>query len=209
MMNWRDIPRHDWRLIRASLLWFACALLLATLALLFNLHYRRHGEYKLQQLQTSLHEARAATERAQHEYLSAEQNQSHYQKLQASGILAPEQRLEWLALLNQARADGVMPQLRYRIEAQKPLEHATPSGNSMLYASHMALQYHVQHEAAFSVAHRLFANVSGRVMPLRCQISRDKAIESTHENTPLAVNCDYLWLTIAPVEVPADKAPTP
>ncbi|SFN97220.1 hypothetical protein SAMN05660284_02633 [Formivibrio citricus] len=204
MIQLPDIPRSDWRLLRAPLLCLAGALLLAGLVLAFCAQVWQRSTEQWAQAQTRLQQAQSAADAIEREYRAAEAGKAHFLKLQASGIVGKERRGEWLELFDRANAAGVMPQLRYRIEAQRPLEHASPIGNSMVYASHMTLQYRARHEAAFSAAHRLLAEAPGHAVPVRCRVGR------VSENEPgLAVDCDYLWLTIAPVARPTGKGSAP
>lgn len=204
MIQFPDISRSDWRLLRTPLLCLAGALLLAGAMLVFCAQARQRSAEQRAQSQARLQQAQNAADAAEREYRAAETGKARFMELRASGMIGKERRGEWLELLDRATDTSVMPQLRYRIEAQRPLEHASPIGNSMLYASRMMLQYRARHEAAFSAAHRLLAEAPGRAVPVRCRIGR------TPENGPgLAVDCDYLWLTIAPVTQPTGKESAP
>jgi len=204
MIQFPDIPRSDWRLLRAPLLCLAGALLLAGLVLAFCAQVWQRSTEQWAQAQTRLQQAQGAADAIEREYRAAESGTARFLELQASGIVGKERRGEWLELLDRANANGFMPQLRYRIEAQRPLENASPMGNSMVYASRMTLQYRARHEAAFSAAHRLLAEGPGHPVPVRCRISR-----APENEAGLAVDCDYLWLTIAPVAQSTGKGLAP
>lgn len=202
MIHWRDIPVRDWRLIHTHLLWLISAMLVAGLALLFSQGYLQYTTRQLRPLQTKLREIRATADTAQAEYQAAERGRTRYLELETRGLIGKEHRLEWVERLTTSRNTLITPELRYRIEAQKPLELSEPSGNSMLYASLMNLQYVVRHEEGFSQAHRMLDNVPGRAVPLRCQISRKQEQEAPATDIGLIVDCDYLWLTVAPASAP-------
>ena len=201
MINWREIPVRDWRLIHTHLLWLVSAMLLTGLALLFSQGYLQYTTRQLQPLQTRLREAVAAADTAQSEYQAAEQSKARYLELEAKGIIGKEHRLEWVEQLLSNRNAQLMPDLRYRIDPQKPLERAEPSGGSMIYASPMQLQYSVRHEEAFSRAHQSLFAAPGRPVPLNCLINRKTTANETESATGLDVECNYLWLTIAPAPI--------
>lgn len=209
MRRCSNLSLRDWRLIQAPLYGFAGAMLFAALTLLVSQVSRQHILRQLQPLQIQLRDTHAAADHAKADYLAAEQSREHYLWLQASGIIGQEHRLAWVARLNTSATSNLMTKLRYRIDAQKPLELSQPNGNSVLYASKMHLQYVASHEEAFSKAHHLFATDPGRAMPLRCEISRRKANDNPTDNAGLTVDCDYLWLSIAPAVAQSGKVSPP
>lgn len=70
-----------------------------------------------------------------------------YQRLKALGILGEEQRLEWADAMSRIRTERELPDLRYRVERQRPL--STVPGKPApveFYASTMRVEMLLLHE---------------------------------------------------------------
>ena len=70
-----------------------------------------------------------------------------YQRLKALGILGEERRLEWADAMSRIRTERELPDLRYRVERQRPL--ATVPGKPApveFYASVMRVELALLHE---------------------------------------------------------------
>lgn len=70
-----------------------------------------------------------------------------YQRLKALGILGEERRLEWADAMTRIRTERELPDLRYRVERQRPL--ATVAGKPApveFYASTMRVELALLHE---------------------------------------------------------------
>ena len=193
-MNLRQFSISDWREIQQNIVWLIAAMLFAGLALLFTQGLQYYHRNQLQPLQTRLRETRAAADAADASLQDARNSEQHYLKLRQRGLIGRnEHRLEWVEKMTRLSQTDPVLGLSYEIKPQRKLEMSESSGGMALYASRMHLKYLALHEGVFSRMHWQLQDVPGWPAILRCLITRNQA-------TPhLAVECDYDWMSIAPV----------
>ena len=97
-----------------------------------------------------------------------------YQQLKALGILGEEQRLEWADAMNRIRTDLELPDLRYRVERQRPLVSVPGKPGAVdFYASTMRVDLALLHEGdLFSFLWALRASGKAYYAVRRCVITR-------------------------------------
>ncbi len=97
-----------------------------------------------------------------------------YQQLKTLGILGEEQRLEWADAMNRIRTDLELPDLRYRVERQRPLVSVPGKpGTVDFYASTMRVDLALLHEGdLFSFLWALRASGKAYYAVRRCVITR-------------------------------------
>lgn len=202
-MNWREIPKHDWRLLYPSLAIFLCATLTVMSVTWWDHIRQATAQHRLTSLQQQLSHSHGVTLDRQKALQLA---QAHQQYLTRPGkfhhLQHSEPRLEWLEHLAKIRKENPPLQLNYQIEAQRPLLSATASGNPALLSSRMQLRYFARHEADFSHVHQLIQAIPGLPLPLMCKITRNRAAVSA-----LEVLCDYAWISVGKLPIAAKGQP--
>lgn len=192
-MNGRGQYWRDASLIWPSLAGLLAAILSAGAILLFTPNVLLTNRSQQQALQTQLNATRAATAMAQTTARDTRANRQRYLMLQQRGAIGGgEHRLAWVEQLGAIKQASPALQLHYRIEPQRPLEHSTPIGGSVLVSSRMNIGYTALHEEDFSRLHRSLKTAPGWLAASRCIIDRQQ-----ESGARLAVTCDYEWLSIA------------
>jgi hypothetical protein len=122
-----------------------------------------------------------------------------YQRLRELGILGEEQRLEWADAMKRIRAELDLPDLRYRVERQRPLASLPGKpGTVDFFASTMHVDLALLHEGdlfAFLWALR----TSGRAYYAvrRCTVTRTgQAAAVANLNARLRADCEIDLITI-------------
>ena len=196
-MNWREIPKHDWRLLYPSLAFFLCATLTTILITGWDHIGQVDGQNRLTSLQTQLLQSRTLTLDMQKALQLAQENQQYllgsgkFNQLQHS-----EPRLEWLESLAKIRKENPFLQLSYQIDAQRPLLPPPYPGNATLLSSRMQLHYIARSEVDFSQVHQLIQKTPGLPFPLMCKITRGLVPGSA-----LEVLCDYAWISVGELPI--------
>lgn len=97
-----------------------------------------------------------------------------YQQLRDLGILGGEQRLEWADAMKRIRGELALPDLRYRVERQRPLASVPGKpGTVDFYASTMRVDLSLLHEGdLFAFLWALRASGHAYYAVRRCVITR-------------------------------------
>lgn len=197
-MNLASYSRQDWLLIRSPIVWLGGAMLVAGVLLLGTQMYLYFSQQEQSAIQQQLQIIRSNADAAQQSWDTVELHQAEFNLIQQRSILGAERRLDWIeALADQAKRQPQW-QLQYQLSPQRTLEQSSPINNYQVYASGMKLDFHATNETVFSELTRWLATLPGFVAPASCQLQRA-------EQEGIAIHCDYVWLTIAPVK--AEVAP--
>lgn len=192
-MNLALYTRQDWLLIRSAIIWLGSAMLFAGVLLLGTQIYLYFSEQEQKALRVQLQQVSASADAAQTAWHSVSESKTLFNLLKKRSIFGAERRLDWIeALANWAKIQPEA-QLQYQFAPQKILEQSPPINNFQVYASAMSLHFQVQNELGFSEFTQWLSALPGYAAPVSCLLSRA-------ERAGLAVNCDYAWLTIAPMK---------
>lgn len=150
-------------------------------------------------------EARSTLERAQREsaqasnrLLQARQQEGDlreaidkYAQLRETGLIGPEQRLNWVEILDASRQRLRLGPVRYEIQPQHRLDGNGSPGALAWMESRMRLSLEVRHtQVLLDLLDDLQTVSSAIVQPRACRIQRETNAAG------LAAECDLRWLTI-------------
>jgi len=122
-----------------------------------------------------------------------------YQQLRSLGILGEEQRLEWADSMKRIRAELELPDLRYRVERQRPLVSVPGKPGSVdFYASTMRVDLALLHEGdLFSFLWALRASGKAYYAVRRCVVTRTGQPANVPTLAPrLRADCEIDLITI-------------
>lgn len=128
-----------------------------------------------------------------------------FNALEKRGVIGAEQRLDWVEQLKSIRDQRRIPELRYEIAAQRPLDNGA-AGHLNFFASTMTLQMKLLHEEDLT---RLLGDLRQQANALiqvkSCLIERLPKNETernpgAHLVANLAATCRIDWVTIDKAE---------
>ena len=122
-----------------------------------------------------------------------------YQQLKALGILGEEQRLEWADAMSRIRTELELPDLRYRVEKQRPLISVPGKpGTVDFYASTMRVELALLHEGdLFGLLWALRSSGKAYYAVRRCAVTRTGVAAATANLSPrLRADCEIDLITI-------------
>lgn len=195
------IERADWRVLRGAVGAFvACLLLSAVMLGASHLFWREmHREY------TTEH---ARFRDASRKYLSVDEeerviaeHQAAFRDLRERGILGEEHRLSWIEALTRAGEEAAVPDIAYRIDAQRPYAPDPPldTGAFDVRVSAMHLSLGLLHEGDLArLLSILDRDAEGLYRVAECALTRDAAAGA---GAPLAAprlraECTLDWFTL-------------
>lgn len=156
-------------------------------------HQARQAELAQQQARQQLQQLQTRLANAEEENTEIRQKGELYRVLQNRGFFAPENRLEWIELLRQAKIRLGLPLMHYEFTPQHPLEGM----ESAFFSSSMELQLGLDHEQELE---ELMKNITTHSKPLvlirECEISRSpgRPIPPLPGNN-LAAHCKLEWIS--------------
>ena len=117
-------------------------------------------------------------------------------RLQDSGILGEERRLDWLEQVRNTQHALRLPGLRYEFAAQAPINRTTPSGYAW-FNSPLHLQMKLLHEGdLLNALDRIQQEARALVIVRSCQLMPPaNAGERREAYMPLNADCHMDWLT--------------
>lgn len=117
-------------------------------------------------------------------------------RLQDSGILGEEHRLDWMEQLRNTQRDLRLPGLKYEFAAQTPLNRTTPSGYAW-FNSPLRLQLRLLHEGdLLNTLERIQQEARAMVIVRSCRLAPPATTSERRESiAPLNADCDMDWLT--------------
>jgi hypothetical protein len=122
-----------------------------------------------------------------------------YQQLKDLGIIGEEQRLEWADAMSRIRSELELPDLRYRVERQRPLVSVPGKpGTVEFYASAMRVELALLHEGdLFGLLWALRSSGKAYYAVRRCTITRTGTAAATANLAPrLRADCEIDLITI-------------
>jgi hypothetical protein len=122
-----------------------------------------------------------------------------YQQLKDLGILGEEQRLEWADAMSRIRSELELPDLRYRVDKQRPLVSLPGKpGTVDFYSSTMRVELALLHEGdLFGLLWALRSSGKAYYAVRRCGIARTGVAAATANLAPrLRADCEIDLITI-------------
>ncbi|MCG2576596.1 hypothetical protein LZ012_06250 [Dechloromonas sp. XY25] len=118
------------------------------------------------------------------------------QRLQDSGVLGEERRLDWMEQLRNTQRDLGIPGMKYEFSAQVPLNKNTPAGYAW-FNSPLRLQLRLLHEGdLLNTLGRIQQDAKALVIVRSCKLLPLPASTERREMTArLSADCELDWLT--------------
>jgi hypothetical protein len=166
----------------------------------------RYGYGELKQREVRLAKQESLLNEARKRYMDSDQEKETilrflpaYQELQKTGVLAPEQRINWLESVRAVHGKVGLFSVDYELEPQREYPHAADLHAGMLKVqqSPMKLRLGLLHEVDFlKFFSDLAADRSGLFSVNRCLLSRVGAAGSTTAGANLNAECQLSWITV-------------
>ncbi|HBD12713.1 MAG TPA: hypothetical protein DCZ13_11240 [Porticoccaceae bacterium] len=188
----------DFTLLRARILLVAVVCVVGIIMVISSNRYRIQQDMRQQSAATELEEIRAETEQVRKTIKLVETYRNDYDRDIARGFLGQENRLSWIEQLEgTARALG-LSNLRYDIEAQRPvaslLAH-TPS-TVKLRESRLHITTGLLHEGDLITLLDSLARLrSGLFVIDHCKINRPADMAGIASTDAFQAECDTRWFT--------------
>lgn len=130
------------------------------------------------------------------EELDLKERSQLLQRLQNSGVLGAEQRLDWMEQLRNTQRDLRIPGLKYEFEAQVPLNKDAPAAYAW-FNSPLHLQLRLLHEGdLLNTLGRIQQEAKALVIVRSCKLAPPSAsVERREIAAPLNADCELDWLT--------------
>lgn len=118
-------------------------------------------------------------------------------RLQKTGVIGEERRLDWLEQLRGTQRELRLPGLKYEFAAQTPINRTTPSGYAW-FNSPLHLQVRLLHEGdLLNVLDRIQQGARAMVIVRACKLAPPATAAERREGIiPLNADCDMDWLTV-------------
>ncbi|HMW18834.1 MAG TPA: hypothetical protein PKN13_02985 [Accumulibacter sp.] len=184
----------DFNKVRTSLLAAVVMILIGGLTVYYTADSRRQARLAQTTSAKRLAEADAKLKQVSIEENEVKQKSQTFRQLQERGIIGEEQRLEWVELLKDIRANRRLLDLEYEISPQRMLE-GTNTGEYSFYASAMKLQIKLLHEEDLDrLLNDLRSQAKALIMVRSCHVSRLPTRSEEHAN--LQADCEIDWVTL-------------
>lgn len=194
--------RVEWSVLRGTLVVFVLCLVVAAAMVTASHYFRERMEREYQLHHAEFREASRKylavddEERIIGEYLPA------FRELYESGRLGRERRLSWLETLRRAGETAELPQLTWKLEAQRAAtpDFSLPLDGYRLNVSPMSLTLGLHHEGELL---RLFEALDdaalGQYSVRRCALRRTgEGLELGAHDANLNAECLLEWWTLTP-----------
>ena len=192
--------RVDWSILRGTLVVFVLSLAVAAGMVSASFYFRQNME---REYQTNHAEFREASRK----YLAVDDEERiiyqflpEFRRLFEGGLLGRERRLSWLETLRRAGDANGLPQLAYKLDAQRV---ATPDfsialGDYQLYTSAMTLNLGLLHEGdLLQLLQALERYALGQYSIKGCVLKRSgENLDLTGQAANLNAECTLDWWTI-------------
>ena len=122
-----------------------------------------------------------------------------YQELQQTGVLAPEQRINWLESIRAVNGKVGLYSVEYQLDPQRDYPHAQElnAGTLKVQQSAMKLRLGLLHEGDFlKFFDALAADHSGLFSLNRCRLSRIGVAGATNPGANIDAECQLAWITV-------------
>lgn len=199
--------------IRRQSYLFVAALCLALISIGAAWWYLDQQQQAQMLARQALQQAQADAATMQQDRQDFDRYSQAYRQLLAKGVIGDEDRLQWVEVLTNISRQQPQMKLKYRIDAQRPLDFVpdVPAG-MRIFASRMHLRLLTAHEAQLlAVLAQLDKEAHGLHLLRQCEIRRGKLDEQQRDwvAPPLESQCLIEWVTLrqsSPASAPADAA---
>ena len=192
--------RVDWSILHGTLLVFVLSLAVAAGMVSVSFYFRQNMEREYQANHADFREASRKYLAVDDEERIIAQFLPEFRRLYNHGLLGRERRLSWLETLRRAGDADRLPQLAYKLDAQRV---ATPDfsialGNYQLYTSAMTLNLGLLHEGdLLQLLQVLDREALGQYSIKGCQLKRSSEdIDLAGQVANLIAECTLDWWTI-------------
>lgn len=190
----------DWSILRGTLIGFVVCVVLAAVMVSASYYFK-------QQMQAEYDHNHREFLHASQQYLAVDEEERiideyypEFVRLYRAGLLGRERRLDWLETLRNAGSAIKIPELSYKIEAQKEIEPDYPlqRGGYGIFASPMNLNAGLLHEGdLLQLLQSLERDALGQFTVRKCDM-RMATQQLTLEPgiTNIRADCTIDWLTV-------------
>ena len=192
--------RVDWSILRGTLVVFVLSLAVASGMVSASFYFRQNMEREYQANHAEFREASLKYLAVDDEERIIAQFLPEFRRLYDDGLLGRERRLSWLETLRRAGDANGLPQLAYKLDAQRV---ATPDfnivlGDYQLYASAMTLNLALLHEGdLLQLLQTLDREALGQYAIKSCQVKRTgENVDIAGLTANLSAECTLDWWTI-------------
>ena len=192
--------RVDWSILRGTLVVFVISLAAAAGIVSASFYFRQNMERQYQANHAEFREASRKYLAVDDEERIIAQFLPEFRRFYERGLLGRERRLSWLETLRKSGDANSLPQLAYKLDAQrvaKPDFNIT-LGDYQLYASTMTLNLGLLHEGdLLQLLQALDREALGQYSIKRCQLQRaSENIDTGGQVANLSAECTLDWWTI-------------
>ena len=190
----------DWSTMRGTVIGFAVCVVLAGAMLAASMYFK-------DKMAREYRDNHARFRAASQQYLAVDEEERiidefypEFVRLYRAGLLGRERRLSWLETLREAGASIKMPELSYKLEAQREAapDYDVVLGGYRLYASPMNLNLGLLHEGdLLRLFDALDRDAMGQYTVRECEFvmsGGDVVLEADAPN--ISAQCELDWLTV-------------
>lgn len=192
--------RADWRILRGTIVGSALCVIAAAAMLSASYYFKEN-------MQRQYQASHQLFRNASNQYLAVDEEERiieefypEFVRLYRRGLLGDEQRLSWLETLRGAGEAIKLPELSWKLDAQRRIETAYPLalGTYGVYASAMTLTAGLLHEGdLLRLLDALERGANGQYSVRECALTRqagdgDIAVDETN----IRAECTLDWLTL-------------
>jgi len=157
------------------------------------------------------HQAKIQLQQAGQRLSTAQENYNYvksfydqYQQLTANGVIADEDRLQWIDAVREVADTIKIPHMDYQLNPQReymPGPATSPAGGVRVYFSPMYLKLNLLHEGdLIAFMSRLEQQAKGLFDIDFCKLERrSEKLVYQAEATNISASCDIRWFTIGKV----------
>ncbi|MCZ6773047.1 MAG: hypothetical protein O7G83_13870 [Proteobacteria bacterium] len=192
--------KPDWSILRGSLILFVVCVLASTAMLAGSFQFRQKMEREYQSNHSRFRNASQQYLAVDEEERIIEEFYPEFVRLYRAGLLGGERRLSWLETLREAGDAIKIPELTYKIEAQRPTktDFDVRLGSYELYSSPMNLSIGLLHEGdLFQLLNALDRDALGQYSVRSCNFKMTEGeIKLDPHVANIKADCLLDWLTI-------------
>lgn len=193
-----DLKRLKWAILILLLMAGAGAAAVWT-----TMQMQKAGEKASREATAARNEIRGKLALAREEQAELREKITRFQALQQSGVIGPEQRLDWIEALARIRVAHRIQRLDYDFAPQRPVEATIlpggpTAGGFDIMASQMRMQVHLLHEGELlSLIDDIRNSVRALIQIRSCSMERIPAGVTERGNpAQLKAECTLEWITL-------------
>jgi len=194
--------------LRGPLILLVAALVAAAGAIYYTHQLRLQAQAALVQQQKQLREAQTRLQRSGDEKSIIVQYVDQYRRLQQSGFIGEEQRIDWLNALRAANERTDLFGVNYGIEAQQPYAYAAElsPGQIGLRQSVMKIDFRLLHEIDLLRFFEALRRQNTGLFHLdQCTLRRTETTNTLRYQPNISASCQLAWITATPEAPPGGR----